>query len=106
MIVRILCAIVLAVFGTFNLHVMSELGYWAFFPPFEHLISTQLFTDLIISISVALLVLARDAREQGRPMWPLALLAVGIVLTGSQAVLLYLIIDPIASRLPRRAPRG
>jgi hypothetical protein len=102
MIIRALCAIILLAFGAFNLHVLNELGYWAFFPPFEALISNQLFTDLAISISAAFWLLVRDAREQRRPMWPLALLLIGIIALGSQAVLLYLIIDPIASRLPRR----
>lgn len=102
MIIRILCALVLLAFGAFNLHVLRELGYWAFFPPFEALISTQLFTDLGVAISVAFWLLVRDAREQRRAMWPLVLLAIGIIALGSQAVLLYLILDPIAARLPRR----
>jgi uncharacterized membrane protein YgdD (TMEM256/DUF423 family) len=68
-------------------------GLLAPFPPFRDWTAAQLFSDLLCASSLVLLFVAIELRRQRRALWPAALLGVGIVLLGSLAVLLFLLLD-------------
>lgn len=91
------CVLMLA----FNAFVAYKLGISSFFPPFSELISTQLFTDLVVSASVAVWLIARDRKASGRSLLPVALLIAGVAAFGSPALLFYLVLDEVHGRLPR-----
>ncbi len=101
---RFIFGLLLLTFTAFSLAMTWDAGFWSVFPPFDDLPTTQIFGDLVMAANIALFLLARDARERGRPLWPVALTALGVALLGSIAILLYLTLDAVASRWPD-APR-
>jgi hypothetical protein len=98
---RLFFAVTLLVFSAFSLWMTWDAGFWSVFPPFDSLPTTQIFGDLVVSANLVLFLLARDAREQGRSLWPIAVTAVGVALLGSIALLLYMALDATAARWPR-----
>lgn len=101
---RVAFLIVFIAFTTFSAWVTLETSYLGAFPPWATELNTwQIFTDLVVACTIVLFFLARDRRGSGRPLWPVVVVAIGVALLGSIALLLYLILDPMASRLPARA---
>ena len=93
---RSLCVSILAAFATHAVVTAVTLwreGLLAPFPPFRDWTAAQLFSDLLCVSLVVLLFVAVELRRQRRPLWPVAILGVGIALSGSLAVLLFLLLD-------------
>ncbi len=93
MVSRVVIGLAFIAMSAFNVYVLRECGFWSFFPPFGSLTATQLFVDLCMSASVAVWLIARDRKREGRAMWPVVVTILGVGLLGSPALLLYLLFD-------------
>jgi hypothetical protein len=86
---RPLLVLVLVAFGALTAVALQQHGYWGIIAP--HFRSTgpgQVFADLVIALTLAMVWMVRDARRLGRNPWPWV---VGTLLTGSFGPLLYLL---------------
>lgn len=90
---RILCLIALLFHGALSAYAIATKGYLGAFPPFESLWNYQIFSDLVVAIGLLWYCLWREARQKGRPLWKVYLCGLGILLSGSLAPLLYLLIE-------------
>lgn len=91
---RIVFAVLFLGFLGFSSWVTFETSYLGAFPPFDDLNTLQIFCDLAISVNLVLFLVYRARRAAGRPLWPVGLLAVGVALMGSIALLAYFVIEP------------
>lgn len=74
-------------------YAISVGGFWGAFPPFEDAWTYQIFSDLTVSIGLLWFFLYRTARRKGLPLWKVRLCGFGIILSGSIAVLIYLLVE-------------
>jgi hypothetical protein len=87
---RVVAAVVLVAFTAFTLWVTEAYGLGGFFGwVFHNAATTQVFVDLSISLTLAMLAITADARARGKPSWPYWVLA---LLTGSIGPLVYWVI--------------
>ncbi len=94
-------ALVLAAFSALSFYAIEVHGYLGFF---ETLVSSTagvvVFTDLVISLTLAMLWMRGDANERGLPLLPYVLLTLAL---GSVGPLAYLIHREVRGRAPQRA---
>ena len=84
---RPVAAAVLLAFAAFTLWVIEVHGLGGFFGwVFHNAASIQVFVDLCISLTLAMLAVTADARARGKASWPYWVLA---LLTGSVGPLIY-----------------
>ncbi len=82
-------AFVLIAFTLYTVGVVLEEGYTGFLTlAWREAWAGQMFVDLVIALTLFLVWMLRDAREQALPAWPYALL---ILTTGSIGALAYLV---------------
>ena len=77
---RALIIIVLALFGALTAAALWHHGYWGIIGPhFQNFGAGQVFADLVIALTLAMVWMWRDARAMGRNPWPwmVATLALG-----------------------------
>ena len=80
---RLLILVVGSVHTVLTVISWRAFGYAGFFPPFADANTTQIFSDLGISISLVHVAIAHDLRRRGdSPVWNLPLL-LGSLLSGS-----------------------
>jgi peptidoglycan/LPS O-acetylase OafA/YrhL len=91
---RIIFAVVFLGFLAFSSWVTLETSYLGAFPPFDDLNTLQIFCDLAISATLVIFLVFRERRAGGRPLWPVGVLAIGVALLGSIALLAYFVIEP------------
>lgn len=86
---KLILIVVLLLFGAQGVYVMSQVGYWGIWiNNWNHPAGQQVFTDLIISLSLVALWMWRDAKRSGRNVWPLLLVTLA---AGSFGPLVYLL---------------
>ena len=90
---KIALSLVLAFHSLLSGYAIYQKGYFGAFPPFEDLWTYQIFSDLVISVGLLWYFLYRDAKRRSRPSWKIWLCAVGIILAGSIAPLIYLLLE-------------
>lgn len=76
-----------------SIFVFQRVGIMSVVPPFQELYTTQIFSDLVMSASVALLFIFVQLRKKGKSLIPFYVCAVGTLLSGSFALLTYLIYE-------------
>ena len=88
------CLIVLALLGHTVLTVQSfvDHGYAGYFPPFTDANTTQIFSDLVIALSLVNVWVFYDLRQRGVGMGWGVLHLVGSALLGSYAPMVYLLV--------------
>lgn len=77
---RALIVITIILFGALSTAAMLEHGFIGIFlSPMQSLAATQIFFDLLISLTLVLVWMWNDAKTNGRNIWPwlIATLAVG-----------------------------
>ena len=86
---RALILIVLLLFGILTAAALWHHGFWGIIEPhFQSFGAGQVFADLVIALTLAMVWIWRDARSQGRNPWPW----IAATLTmGSFGPLLYLL---------------
>ena len=88
---RPVAAAVLLAFTAFTLWVTEAYGLGGFFGwVFHNAATTQVFLDLGISLTLAMLAVTADATARRKPSWPFWVLA---LLTGSIGPLLYWVMN-------------
>jgi len=93
---RPLAAAVLVAFTAFTLWVTEVYGLGGFFGwVFHNAATTQVFVDLCISLTLAMVAITADAHSRGKASWPYWVLA---LLTGSIGALLYWLVNPPGQR--------
>jgi ABC-type Fe3+-siderophore transport system permease subunit len=106
---RIGLSVALLVHGALTAASLRADGLLSPFPPFERLLTLQIFSDLVCASMMLLLLIAAELRRQGRSLRPVPLLLVGITLSGSFAPMLFLLLDRgfLPGLLgPRSSPAG
>lgn len=92
--VRPLLIVVLALFGVLSALALRDHGYWGIIAPhFRTFGAGQVFADLVIALTLAMIWMWRDARSTGRNPWPWI---VATLATGSFGPLIYLLTRPAA----------
>jgi hypothetical protein len=89
---RTVLILALAAFGAFTTYAMWQVGYLGIWQAgLANWGAAQVLADLVLMSLVALFLLQRDARAQGRALWPYALITLA---AGSFGPLLYLLLTP------------
>jgi hypothetical protein len=78
----------------FTIASYSEHGYAGFFPPFEQSNTTQIFSDLVIGLSLVNIWVFYDLRRRGKSMLWFVLHLAGTALAGSFVPLVYFLLRP------------
>lgn len=77
---RILLTITLILFGALTIAALWQHGYWGIIAPhFQTFGGGQVFADLVIALTLAMVWMWHDAKATGRNVWPwiVATLALG-----------------------------
>lgn len=86
---RTVIGVILALFGALTAVALLQHGFWGILQPhFQSTAGAQVFADLVIALSLAMMWMWRDAKSTGRNPWPW--LAATLAL-GSFGPLLYLL---------------
>ena len=86
---RTVLLVTLILFGALTVLALQEVGYWGLFEPhFKSLGGGQVFTDLVIAVTLAMVWMWHDAKATGRNVWPWLVLSLA---AGSFGPLLYLL---------------
>ena len=94
MLTRMLLFVAHGVHGYFTVESWRTVGYGGFFPPFADANTSQIFSDLLISISLVHVAIAKDLFDRGdAPILNLPLL-LGTFLSGSFCPMLYFLMRP------------
>jgi hypothetical protein len=73
--------------------VFETNGYWSVFPPYNEFYVNQIFSDLVVSLTLVHLFIYLELRKQARSTKWVALSMVGAFFLGSFAPLIYLLVD-------------
>ena len=86
---RALIIITLLLFGSLSAAAIIEHGFIGIFlSPMQSLASTQIFFDLVISLTLVMIWMWQDAKATGRNVWPVL---IATLATGSFGPLIYLL---------------
>jgi uncharacterized membrane protein len=86
---RALIIITLLLFGSLSAAAIIEHGFIGIFlSPMQSLASTQIFFDLVISLTLVMIWMWQDAKATGRNVWPFL---IATLATGSFGPLIYLL---------------
>ena len=90
--IRLLIVIAFAVHFAITFIAFSEHGYFSFFPPFLESNTTQIFSDLVLSLSLVNIWIYFDLRNIEKPIHYFLAVLIGTALFGSFAPLSYLLV--------------
>ncbi len=86
---RTILIIVLAAFGAQGIYVMNQVGYLGIWiNNLNHPAGQQVLADLIISLTLVMVWMWRDAKAAGRNVWPWIIFT---LIAGSFGPLIYLL---------------
>ena len=86
---RILIVVTLVLFGALTTEAIIEHGFIGIFmSPLQSLASTQIFFDLVTSLTLVLIWMWHDAKASDRNFWPWLIVTLAL---GSFGPLLYLL---------------
>ena len=86
---RTLITVTLLLFGALTAAALWQHGYWGIIAPhFQSFGGGQVLTDLVISLTLVMVWMWRDAKATGRNVWPLIVTTLAL---GSFGPLLYLL---------------
>lgn len=88
---RLFVLLVLIAHVIYSLIIIQSEGFFSLFPPFPNPYANQIFLDLAISLNIGLYLFYRHIKTKGDPIWPIPLCAIGIILFGSVAPLIFLL---------------
>ena len=89
-VIKVILILMLLVHGWLTAVAYTEYGYVGFFPPFADSNTTQIFSDLVIALTMVNVWVFFDVRKMRLPAYIFGLHMVGSILMGSFAALLYL----------------
>jgi Terpene cyclase DEP1 len=89
---RALLVVTLVLFGILSAFALAERGYLGIFAlHFQSYAGAQVLADLVIALTLVMIWMWRDARSNGRRIWPWLLATLAL---GSFGPLLYLLTRP------------
>lgn len=88
-----LLILLLLIHGMVSFVAFSQVGILTVFPPFEEAHTYQIFSDLLVSISLTMMFIYRELKRKQRPLKAFYACCVGVVLLGSFAPVIYLLWD-------------
>ena len=88
----------------FTIAAYSEHGFAGFFPPFEQSNTTQIFSDLVIGLSLVNIWVFYDLRRRGKSILWFVLHLVGTALAGSFVPLVYFLLRPTTAAVGTTDP--
>ncbi len=97
---RSLLMIVLSVFVIYSAYAVAQIGYFGIFASHAHIAGVQVLADLVIALTLVMIWMVRDARAQGRTVWPFVLCTLAL---GSIGPLLYLLVGRSRTSSPLAA---
>ncbi len=93
---RTLLIITIILFGALSAAALWQHGFWGIIAPhFQSFGGGQVFADLVIALTLAMVWMWRDAKATGRNPWPWILVTLA---AGSFGPLLYLLTRKTAAR--------
>lgn len=93
---RTLLIITILLFGALTVAALWQHGYWGIIAPhFQSFGGGQVFADLVIALTLAMVWMWRDAKATGRNPWPWILVTLA---AGSFGPLLYLLTRKTAAK--------
>lgn len=93
---RTLLIITILLFGALSAAALWQHGFWGIIAPhFQSFGGGQVFADLVIALTLAMVWMWRDAKATGRNPWPWILVTLA---AGSFGPLLYLLTRKTAAR--------
>jgi hypothetical protein len=93
---RTLLIITIILFGALSAAALWQHGFWGIIAPhFQSFGGGQVFADLVIALTLAMVWMWRDAKATGRNPWPWILVTLA---AGSFGPLLYLLTRQTAAR--------
>ena len=96
----------LLVHYVFTMVAWSDHGYAGFFPPFSNTNTIQIFSDLVISLSLVHVWVFFDVKRRGKPLYWFLLHLAGTALTGSFAPMVYLLLRTPTADIKGAAPQN
>lgn len=86
---RVLIIVVLGLFGALTTAALLQHGFWGIIDPlFKSFGAGQVFADLVIALTMAMVWMWRDSKETGRNPWPWIAATIAL---GSFGPLVYLL---------------
>ena len=89
---RAVLLLALLVHSVLTFKAFQDHGYAGFFPPFGQANTTQIFSDLVVALSLANVWVFMDLRRRNKSLAWFGLHLVSTVLTGSFALMVYLLV--------------
>lgn len=74
-------------------YFLRDHGFWSVFPPFQEGYTWQIFSDLVVSISLVLFFIYRQLKIQKQNLNSFYILIFGTAMLGSFAPLIYLLLN-------------
>ena len=97
--IRLCLLLVLCAHSSLTFYSWVEFGYTGFFPPFQDSNTTQIFSDLLIALSLVNGWIYMDLQSRKLAKWWIVPVLLGTILAGSFAPLLYFLIHPPTLKL-------
>jgi len=86
---KVFLVFVLFIHTFFSIKSYGDFGFLGFFPPFKDSNTTQIFSDLVISLSLVNLWIFLDLKKLGKPLIWILPICLGTLISGSYAVICY-----------------
>ena len=90
--VRFIICAALLVHGGFTVVAFVEHGYSGYFPPFSDTNTTQIFSDLVLALTLVNVWVYFDLKRRKKPGYWFLVHLLGTALSGSFAPLVYLLV--------------
>lgn len=91
--VRISLIIIFIIHLLLSVYATISKGFMGAFPPFADIWGYQIFSDLLISISILWYFLYLEAKKKERPKWKIIFCGIGIIFAGSISPLIYILVE-------------
>ena len=88
---KTLLILIMVIHSYFTFYSWKEHGYLGFFPPFSNSNTTQIFSDLLISLSLVNVWIFFDVKRTGKSIMYFVIVLLGTALLGSYSPLMYLL---------------
>lgn len=85
--------LLLVIHSVVSFFVFKQVGIMSVVPPFQEPYTTQIFSDLVMSASIALLFIFIQLKKKNKSLKPFFACAAGVVVSGSFALIIYLLIE-------------
>ena len=90
---RIFLILLLIFHSAMTFYFLRHDGFWSVFPPFQEGYTWQIFSDLVVSVSIILFFIYRQLKLKKEKLNSFYILIVGTAMLGSFAPMIYLLLN-------------